>query len=778
MPDGVWLAELASVADPADLPQAVLSLFGVREQRLLAAPGAIAVAPLDRLVEAIGGRRLLLVADNCEHLVEGVAKLVDHLLARCPRLSVLATSREPLGIAGELLHPVGPLAIPDGDVSPAEALAYPAVRLLADRGAAARPGFGVDQATLEPVLRICRALDGMPLAIELAAARFHALSPEQVAARLDDRFRLLADGRRSMLGRHQTLRAVIDWSWELLGAAEQVLLRRLAVFAGGATLEAVERVCAGPGLAGPAADEVLYLLAGLVDKSLVVAAELDGGGVRYRMLETVRAYGAERLRAAGEDEALARAHAGYLLELAEAAEPELRRRDQLRWLSRLAAERDNLHAALRWASDRGDATTALRLAAALGWYWTLTSARAESLEWTAKVLAQAGGDAAARAQVMAFRALTIISGGVDLESALELGAEAMAAVDALPLDEPRRSHPVLTILPALLAMLGNDDQTALRRLDADRDHPDPWMDAAARLLTGALLVNLGEAGAAERELGQALAGFRRLGERWGAGQALVARADLSSICGRHEQAMATLAEAMEALAGLGDREDVGQILIRTAGERARAGQVAQAEADLEAADQIAHEVGAEDQKLHVRLTRADLARWQGRFEEARKLLDGAIADYRRGGFPVEQVHAVALVARGHIEVVPGDREAARGSRDQALRDGGGSCRVRLGEFELEAAGGDTGASGEVRVVIRPERVRLEDYGTTGPNRVPGMVERLVYQGPATQLVVRLANGEPLQALVQNQGQPISWQQGTAIAVHLPADALRVLPESA
>ena len=177
------------MADPVDLPQAVLSLFGAREQRLLAAPGATAVAPLDRLVEAIGDRRLLLVADNCEHLVEAVAKLVDHLLARCPRLSVLATSREPLGIAGELLHPVGPLAVPDGDVSPAEALAYPAVRLLADRGAAARPGFSVDQATLEPVLRICRALDGMPLAIELAAARFHALSPEQVAARLDDRFR-------------------------------------------------------------------------------------------------------------------------------------------------------------------------------------------------------------------------------------------------------------------------------------------------------------------------------------------------------------------------------------------------------------------------------------------------------------------------------------------------------------------------------------------------------------------------------------------------------------
>jgi predicted ATPase/DNA-binding SARP family transcriptional activator len=667
MPNGVWLVELASVAAPVDLPQAVLSLLGARELRLLATPGTTAIAPLDRLVEAIGNRRMLLVADNCEHLVEAAAKLVDHLLARCPGLSVLATSREPLGIAGEVLHPVGPLAVPDGEVAPAAALAYPAVRLLADRGAAARPGFTVDAATVGPVLRICRALDGMPLAIELAAARLHALAPTQIAARLDDRFRLLADGRRTAGGRHQTLRAVIYWSWELLGQAEQVLLRRLSVFAGGATQEAAERVCAGPGPAGPAADEVLYLLAGLVAKSLVVAADGDGAGVRYRMLETVRAYGAERLAEAGEDQALARAHAAWFLELAEAAEPELRRRDQLRWLDRLAAERDNLHAALRWATDSGDADTALRLAAALGWYWTLTSARTEGLEWSAKTLTLPGGDPATRAQVLAFRALTVLSGGIDLEPALAMGAEAMTALDALPADDPRRSHPVLTILPALLAMFGNDDQTALARLAADHDHPDPWMAATAHLLTGVLQVNLGEAAAAERAFATALARFDALGERWGAGQAMIARADLAATRGQHEQAMAALEDAMEALAGLGDREDVGQVLIRRAGERARAGQVAEAEADLDAADRLAHEVGAEDQKLYVRLTRADLARWRGRLDEARALLDGALAEYRRGGFPVEQVHAVALVALGLIEVAAGDLAAARECYDQGLR---------------------------------------------------------------------------------------------------------------
>jgi predicted ATPase/DNA-binding SARP family transcriptional activator len=702
MPDGAWMVELGSVVDPVDLPQAVLSLFGARELRLLAAPGTTAVPPLDRLVEALGGRRLLLVVDNCEHLVAAAAALVDHLLARCPGLRVLATSREPLGIAGEVLHPVGPLAVPEGEVSPAEALAYPAVRLLADRGAAARPGFTVDEATLGPVLRICRALDGLPLAIELAAARFHALSPGQVAARLDDRFRLLADGRRPVAGRHQTLRAVIDWSWELLGGDEQVLLRRLSVFAGGATLEAVERICAGPVPGGPAADEVLYLLAGLVDKSLVVAAEGDGGGVRYGMLETVRAYGAERCRAAGEDEALARAHAGFFLTLAEEAEPELRRRDQLRWLARLAAERDNLHAALRWAVDRGETAIALRLAAALSWYWFLTSARAEALDWTAKALALPGdARSPARAQLLAFRALTVMSGGVDPAAALELAAQAMALIDALPPDEPRRSHPVLTILPALTAMFGNDDPAALRRLAADHDHPDPWMAAMAHLLTGALMMNLGEAGTAEPELDQALVRFRELGERWGIGQALVARADLQSGRGHPELAMAALGEAREVLAGLGDREDVSQILIRTAAERARAGQVDQAEDDLEAADRIAHEVGAEDQKLYVRLTRADLVRWQGRLDEARKLLEDAIVDYRLGGFPVEHVYAIAQASLGHIEVAAGRLQDARDCHRRALEAALGThdrpvvARVVGLAAAIALADGDPGQAAEL-----------------------------------------------------------------------------------
>jgi predicted ATPase/DNA-binding SARP family transcriptional activator len=668
MPDGVWMVELGSVVEPTDLPQVVLTPLGAREVGLLAPRGVAAVPPLERLTEAVGDKRLLLVMDNCEHLVGAVAALVDHLLGRCAKLRVLTTSREPLGITGEVLHPVGPLAMPDEDVPPAEAVRYPAVRLFADRAAAARPGFGVDQATVRPVLRICRALDGMPLAIELAAARVRALSPQQIAARLDDRFRLLADGGRPVLPRHRTLRAVIDWSWDLLGDTERVLLRRLSVFAGGATLEAAERVCAAPGPDGLAADEVLYLLAALVDKSLVVAGQTEGTGEpRYWMLETVRAYGAERRRDAGEDEALRRAHAGYFLELAERAEPELRRADQLTWLARLSAERDNLHAALRTAVDGRDAALTLRLVAALGWYWFLRSARAEAAEWLGLALALPGEAAPAlRAQTLAFRAMLAISGGLDISRALEDIETAAALVQGLPPAERGALHPLLAGLPALQAIFRNDDAGGLDRVRELHGHPDPWVRALAHSIAGALLVNFGEVAEAEAELDRALAGFRELGERWGLGQVLLARADLSAGRGQREVAVEALEEAREIFEGIGDREDVGQLVIRMAVERARAGETEQAKELLAVGDRIAHEVGAEDQKLFVRHVLAEIARWQGRLDDARELLDDVIADFERSGNPIGQRHAILLVSKGELEVAAGDLDGARRCYRRAL----------------------------------------------------------------------------------------------------------------
>jgi predicted ATPase/DNA-binding SARP family transcriptional activator len=668
MPDGVWMVELGSVADPTDLPQAVLAPLGARELGLLPPRGATALPPRERLVEAVGDKRLLLVMDNCEHLVGAVAALVDHLLGRCPALRVLTTSREPLGITGEVLHPVGPLAMPDEDVPPGEAVRYPAVRLFADRGAAANPGFGVDDATVRPVLRICRALDGMPLAIELAAARVRALSPQQIAARLDDRFRLLADGGRPVLPRHRTLRAVIDWSWELLGDAERVLLRRLSVFAGGATLEAAERVCAAPSLDGLAADEVLYLLAALVDKSLVVAGETDATGEpRYRLLETVRAYGEERRREAGEDTALRLVHAGYFLELAEQAEPELRRAGQLTWLARLTADRDNLHAALRTAVDGRDAALTLRLVAALGWWWFLRSARAEADEWLAQALALPGeAPPALRAQALAFRAMLAISGGLDFSRALEDIEVAAGLLQGLSPANRRALHPLLASLPVLQAIFRNDDAGGLATARELRHHPDPWVRALAHSVAGALLVNLGEVAEAEAQLDRALGGFRELGERWGLGQVLLARAELSAGRGQRDAAVAALEEAREIFEGIGDREDVGQLVIRLALERARAGETGQAEELLAVADRIAHEVGAEDQKFFVRHIRAEIARWLGRLDEARERLDAVVADFERSGNPIGQRHAILLVSKGELEVAAGDLDGARRCYRRAL----------------------------------------------------------------------------------------------------------------
>ncbi len=668
MPDGVWLAELGPVVDPVDLPQAVLSLFGARELGLLARQGRgpSAVPPQERIVQAIDDKHLLLVMDNCEHLVDPAAALIDQLLARCPKLRVLATSREPLGITGEMLHPVGPLAMPIQDAAPAEALRFPAVRLFADRGAAARPGFTVDETTVRPVLRICRALDGIPLAIELAAARLRALSPDQIAARLDDRFRLLAGGSRAAMPRHQTLRAVFDWSWDLLGEPERVLARRLAVFPGGATLEAAERVCAGPDLGGLDGDEVLYLLAALVEKSLVVASD-DGGEVRYWMLETMRAYGEDRRREAGEEAALRRAHAGYYLDLAERAEPHLRRADQLEWIHRLSTERENLHGAVRWAIDVEDAELAMRLIGALGWYWFLQSARAEGEEWARQALALTGPvSPATSAQGQAAAALVVLSAGQDIARSLEYIDRAVATLAEVPPDDPRLLHPGAALLPIIAAILRNDDDAAMWRIRRLREHPDPWVRAVEPVIAGQLLINLGEATQAAAEFEVGLERFRELGERWGIGQTLFARVELSAYSADHDRVIAALQEAREIMAGLGDREDVGHVMMRLAQTRAQAGDLEGARRDLESAERIAEALAVREERLYTWWLRGQIDRWEGNLDAARRLLDRGVRDSQSANHPFGQIHSSMLTSRGHLELAIGDSRDARDWYERAL----------------------------------------------------------------------------------------------------------------
>ncbi len=376
---GVWLVDLASLVAPELVPQSVASVLSVREEqhRSLA----------DTLVDHLRPRRLLLVLDNCEHLLAACGRLAGLLLQRCPELRILATSREGLGVPGEVLYPVRSMSVPDLEALPTvDALRqYESVRLFADRASARVPGFAVTPQNAGAVAQVCHRLDGLPLAIELAVGRITALSPDQIARRLDDRFRLLTGGSHLTLPHHHTLKALIDWSHDLLSEAERRLFRRLSVFAGGWTLEAAEAVCPGEGI--DTAD-VVDLLTQLVGKSLVVG-EMQGGEVRYRLLETIRQYAREKLQASGEEDEVRSRHFEQFLRLAEEAEPALRSIEQLTWLRRLELEHDNIRAALDWARARGDVEAGLRLSAAFFRFWYLRGHFNEGRAWLEGLLASA-----------------------------------------------------------------------------------------------------------------------------------------------------------------------------------------------------------------------------------------------------------------------------------------------------------------------------------------------------------------------------------------------------
>jgi predicted ATPase/DNA-binding XRE family transcriptional regulator len=409
-PDGVWLVELAPLASAPLIPQAIAVALGVSEE-----PGRLLLATLTAF---LGRKRLLLVLDNCEHLVASCADLATALLRVCPQLQILATSREALGIEGERAWKVPSLSLPDPrqPVTVAHLLDAAAVRLFLERASASRPSFALTARNADLVAQVCRRLDGIPLALELAAARLSALSLDQIAARLDNRFHLLTRGRRDALPRQQTLRATLDWSYALLDETERALLRRLAVFAGGWTLEAAEGVCAGDGIAGEA---VVDLLTGLVNKSLAVLDESEDTGERgerYRLLETVRQYAGEKLVGRGEATAVRGRHLIWYLTLAEQAEPALYTSGQGTCLNRLGDDLDNLRAALRWGQEPGEMVRGMQLARALGGFWDLRNRRSEGLRWLREILAvsaeagttgRAGGDG----EMTSVRAWTLVWAG-------------------------------------------------------------------------------------------------------------------------------------------------------------------------------------------------------------------------------------------------------------------------------------------------------------------------------------------------------------------------------
>ncbi|SEG53562.1 Predicted ATPase [Nonomuraea solani] len=599
-PGDVCFVPLAPVTDSAGVPRAVLSALDIRDA-LLHAPERPAVDPLTRLVTALADRRLLLILDNCEHLVEATAELTDHLLAACPGLRVLVTGREALGITGESILPVSPLPLPPPEAG--APLDYPAVRLFADRAAAVRPGFAVDAGNAAQVVRICRALDGLPLAIELAAARLRTLSLPDVAARLDDRFRLLTRGSRTALPRHQTLRAVVAWSWDLLDESEQQVARRLTVFVGGARPEAAERVCGLP-------EEVLFSLA---EKSLVEF--VDG---RFRMLETIRAFCAERLEESGEAEPVFEAHAAYYLDLLLIADPKLRAHEQLEWLARLDEESDDVDAALRWATEAGRLELALRLLAMSACHRWMRGHRGTSAGLSADLLA-ALGDARLPGMEEEYAMCVLVTawaGGVD---------------DALRirLDEVREMLPVtfvpmrvdfLMMLRSMFTGPPRDFIEGYALIMQSIEGLPPWQRALSNAGAAFVLQALGRDDEAVTQFERGLSAFKVIGERWGIVLGLSGLGALRQAQGDYRAAYELADEAIALARELGAKTEIAEVLCRRADALLALSEGARAWDDYALAAELSRRNGSMENLAWACLGMAEVALARGDLDEGRSLL--------------------------------------------------------------------------------------------------------------------------------------------------------------
>lgn len=617
LPDGVWFVPLGHVSDAPGVSRAVLAAMRVPEG-VQALDAKEARSPLTRLADALVNARLMLILDNCEHLIDTVAHLADRLLAAAPGLRVLATSREPLGLTGEMLCPVPSLSLPPPEASPLEAAGYASVRLFADRAAAIRPAFRVDDSSVAPVIRICRALDGIPLAIELAAARLNALTPVQVADRLDDRFRLLTVGSRTAVARHQTLRAAVDWSWDLLDEAERAALRRLSVFRGGAALQAAESVCA---LAGDSRD-FLDVISSLVSKSLVMA--VGDAEARYHLLETVRAYAAERLANAGERDRVRAVHTAYFLSFAQRADPGLRGHHQVRWAQLMTGEQENCAAALEFAVGARDLSTALNLVAALAWFCILSGHAEQAGRWAAAVLDVTGSappgleNEYAICVIMAAFAAGTPNGENPGTAVLQA-----ALRRAISLVGDASSHPVLAIGVPIAAALVHEKESTRRGLHAATGHPDPWVRAAAHAFNGYLALNDANIAAAAVDLTQGLTGFREVGDRLGMIICLGGLGDVAMARGKPDEAVRAFEEACSYAAAQVSPGQGVMIRIKLGQARAGLGDIAGARADLEAGLRNAQQMGEHDEEASAYISLGELARRDGDLRQARSLLEQA-----------------------------------------------------------------------------------------------------------------------------------------------------------
>jgi len=609
--DGAVVAELAPVGAEAVAAE-VLTAVGGRD--VVVSDRARRAADLHRdyrtrIAAALRDRKLLLVLDNCEHVVDAAADLAALILDRCPEVTILTTSREPLAVPGEVRLPVEPLPVPPLETDQSRLGDYAAMELLLERGRAVRPDLAADGADGAALAEICRRLDGSPLALELAAARFSALTPRQVADRLDDRFRLLTGGARTALPRQQTLRAVVDWSWDLLDPQEREILAVCAVFAGGATLEDVETVAAGP---------VLDVLERLVVKSLVVA-EPRGGEMRYRLLETIREYARERLAESGCEREIRDRHALCYARLAERADRRLRGPDQLLWIARLDEEDDNFRAALAWALQQEDTDILLRLSAALAWYRLLRGRNEDSRAEYRTVVALV--DRVGTRRRFAFSLVLALDAFSTFERALspKEGRERMLRAHR-EFERLGRYTTVAVFLELMLHLVEPKKgpfSDALDRAEARcTGARDAWGSAMLSMFRSRVLADEDPA-AAERCARTALEMYREIGDRWGMAESGQALGYIESVRGDHRVALAVYDEAAAVARELGAIGDMMMLAVLSVWEHEYLGEHEEADRRLAEAEGLReHRWFSAEGSAFITLTRAALARVRGDLDSA------------------------------------------------------------------------------------------------------------------------------------------------------------------
>ena len=642
--EDVWLTELAPVTGSDGILEAILSAMGLLEVSVLERPSS-GPRPDERtrLIDAVRDVEGLLLLDNCEHLIEAVAEIADDVLAHAPKLRILATSREPLRIIGEFAYQLSPLTMPAADTSIDDAMQHSAIQLFVLRAQAVDQSFALTAETLPAVREICLRLDGQPLAIELAAARLRTLTAAQVAARLSDRFRLLTGGSRTALPRHRTLRAVVEWSWDLLDDAERDLAERLAVFPGGVTTESAAAVF----LAG---DDTESLLESLADKSLLVPVR--GDTPRFRMLETLREYGVERLIERGEAEAVRAAHLDHFLALAEAQGPHLRGGEQVGAIRVMDLERANIMAALRFAVDRGDRSRAARLVTELSWYWSIRSQHVEACTWADAVLALPGeGDPASEICIEALSLTGILVMASRDADAPVLWQDPVDRILNL-WDAHHPQHQVVDLVLATMAFYDVIGDRELPRAD------DPWTRSMVNLMQLVLLDNEGRVGEMVELLEPTIQGFRELGDRWGLAMALSQQAMVQSLDAKYQESLASWDEAIPLLHELGAAED------------------------------------SEFSQMQVMGLRVAIAEGDG-VDELREELTGLLADAQRTGN--RRFELITEMGLGHVEHVAGNDEIAiehlehvLASVDNVSAFGGGQMEamIRSGLAVTRAFAGD------------------------------------------------------------------------------------------